>query len=336
MSARAIVAVDCKKVEVRSVEPRPVKEWDIKIEVERTAISVGTESYVLSQAKRSANYIPGYGPVGRIVEAGHRAADIFAVGERVSCFAADAPASGERNDCGGHQSPAVMNVNPAERDLLGANSYCVKVPEALSSEHAAFGGIAAVASMGATMPAPEPGDTALVLGQGVIGVFAMQHLRLLGAEVAVADLRKQRLAVAEACGADHIIDATETDTAEALRAIWSDGADIVIDTTGSYRVIEAAVPAVRRRGRFVFLGWCKGADFALEKFHGQHVFSAYFPWTLEGPRVQHSWRMMLQGGINVEPVITHRMKVEEAPEAFRMIYEEPEEYVGIVLDWSRS
>jgi len=335
MKGRAIVVVDRGKVEIRAIEPRPVGEWDIKVELEHSAISAGTESYVLSQPGGDREVIPGYAPVGRVVEAGAEAAALFSVGDVVSYFSPDAPVGGPAMSCGGHQSPAVLNVDPRKRDLRGPDQFCLKVPAELSTDHAAFGGIAAVSSMGATMPDPKPGDRALVVGQGVIGLFATQHLRLLGAEVAVADTLPGRLEIAARCGADHLIDAEDADTAQALRDIWPEGADIVVDSTGSCRVIEAAVPAVRRRGKFVFLGWCKG-KLAIENFHHQRVFQAYFPWTLEGERVLHSWRMILQGGIRVEPVITHRMKVEDAQRAYDMIRERPGECLGVVLDWRQQ
>jgi len=334
MTGRAIVAVGKGKVEIREIEVPPVGGWDIRVALERSAVSVGTESYVAGHlANPDKPLILGYAPIGRVEAAGARASSLFAVGDRVSYFGPAQSPAGPAHCCGGHQSPAVLNVNPQTRDLLGPDQYCIKVPDGLPSEQAAFGGIAAVSSMGATMPGTKPGDKVLVLGQGVIGQFAAQHFRMRGAEVAVSDLHKKRLAIAGACGADHVIDAAGQDAVKAVRALWPDGADIVADTTGSYRVVEASVGAVKRRGRYVFLGWCKGADFALERFHGQAVFQAYFPWTLEGPHVQHSWRMMKQGGLRVEPVITHRVSVSEAPAAYEMILSAPEAYVGVVFNW---
>jgi len=334
MRGNAITAVARGRAELRGIEVGEVGNWDIRVELENSAISAGTESYQLeSRGGERAPFIIGYAPVGRVVEVGRAAEELFGAGERVSYFAPSPPVSGEENLCGGHQSPAVLNVNPEERDLMGPDRYCVKVPDGLSSEHAAFAGIAAVSSMGATMPDPRPGDRALVIGQGVIGQFAMQHLRLRGAEVAVADLFEKRLAASAECGADHIVETAGADLVEAVRAIWPDGADIVADTTGSYRVVEESVGAVRTRGKYVFIGWCKGKDFELELFHKQHVFEAYFPWTLEGRHVLHSMRMMKQGGIKVAPVITHRFGVADAAKAFEMIFEAREDYVGVVLDW---
>jgi 2-desacetyl-2-hydroxyethyl bacteriochlorophyllide A dehydrogenase len=333
---KAIVAVGDGVVEIQDISVRPLGEWDIRVQLERSAISVGTESHIVGKLAIANNpMIPGYAPVARIEAIGTEAATLFSTGDRVSYFCPAAPLNIPGNCCGGHQSPALLNVNPETRDLLGADQYCIKVPDDLSSEKAAFGGISAVSSMGASMPGTLPGDKVLVLGQGLIGQFAAQHFRLRGAEVAVSDIDDKRLQISAACGADHLIHAAQQETASVLREIWPDGADIIADTTGSHRVIESSLPAIKRRGRYVFLGWCKGADFAIERLQAQTIFQAFFPWTLEGPHVQHSWRMMQQGGLKTDPLITHRAHFSEAPGIYEMMQQSPENHLGIVLNWDQ-
>ena len=335
MIGQAIVAVDKGKVELREVEVPPLGEWDIRIQLEATAVSAGTESHIINtMASAEDPGVLGYAPIGHIEDIGDQAKTLFALGDRVSYFGATRAGVGPGYRCGGHLSHGILNVNPQTRDLLGPDQYCIKLPDGLASEHAAFGGIAAVSSMGATMPGTKPGDKVLVLGGGVIGQFAAQHFRMHGAEVALCDLHTKRLDAARACGADHIIDAAQQDTVEAVREFWPDGADIVSDTTGSYRVVEASVGALKRRGKFVFLGWCKGSDFNLERFHGQNVFEAFFPWTLEPAHVQHSWRMMLQGGLRVDPVISHRGTLDQVSALYNMILTTPEKHVGVVFNWA--
>jgi 2-desacetyl-2-hydroxyethyl bacteriochlorophyllide A dehydrogenase len=330
--AKAIVAVDNKKVEIREVEIGTLGPWDLKVELEASAISVGTESYVLGMMKKDgAPYIPGYAPVARVVEAGKEAAGSYKVGDRVSYFTPRAP-QGVRQGCGGHQGTAFVNVDPAGRDLLGSDCYVVKVPEGLSSERAAFGGISAVSCMGVSLAKPNVGDKALVIGQGLIGQFAAQHFHLRGAEVAVADLHDKRLELARQVGADHTINSARQDLPKAVRAIWPQGADIIADSTGNYQVIEASVDAIRYRGKYVFLAWCKGANFNLPRFHNR-VFEAYFPWTLQGFRVLSSWRLMGGEALKIDPLITHRFHYSEAQKAYDLVYSAPDQYVGIVFNW---
>ena len=335
-TGRALVAVGNGEVEVQRIRIAPPGEWDIHVRLERSAISIGTESHIVRSTCADAPRILGYAPVAQVEEVGTEAARFFSKGDRVIYFGPDRTPNGPAHCCGGHQSPAVLNISPETRDLLGPDQFCVKVPDGLSSEQAAFAGIAAVSSMGATMPGTKPGDKVLVLGQGLIGQFAAQHFRLRGAEVAVSDLNAKRLAVSSVCGADHVLNASEQDTVEAVRAIWSDGADIIADTTGSYPVIESTLNALTKRGRYVFLGWCKGANFNLERFHGQKVFEAFFPWTLEGMHVLHSLRMLKQGGLRVDPLITHRASIAEASSVYEKILSTTEEHLGVVFNWDET
>jgi threonine dehydrogenase-like Zn-dependent dehydrogenase len=86
----------------------------------------------------------------------------------------------------------------------------------------------------------------------------------------------------------------------------------------------------------VFLGWCKGPGFTLEKLQGTRVFEAFFPWTLQGPHVAASLRLMALGALTVDPLITHRFGPEDAGEAYDFIRRARDQYVGILLDWGRK
>ena len=332
MKAKAVVAVGKGKVEIREVEIGELGEWDIKVVLEKSAISVGTESFVLAHPERyDRPYIPGYSPLGRVVATGKRAGELFSEGDRVTYFQPRAP-EGIIQNCGGHQSPAIINVDPEKVGTTASNAYCVKVPPALLSSIAAYGGIASISSLGISLARQIIGDRGLVVGLGMIGQCAAQFLKIRGAEVTVADLHEKRLSLADEAGADHGIHVTSGGLVDELKTIWADGADIVADCTGSYRVVESLVPAVKVRGKFVFLGWCKGTDFNLELFHGR-IFEAFFPWGLEGPRISSAWRLMESGALKVSHLITHTFGVEDAQRAYELIYQAPQDYVGILLDW---
>ena len=331
---KAICGVDCKKAQLRDIEIGPMQEWDVKVVLEASAISVGTESYVMStHSKEKGLYVPGYAPIARIVDVGDQAAQAgYKAGERISYFMPQA-AKDVWQSCGGHQGTALVSVNPAGRDMLGSDCYVVRVPEGLSSERAAFAGISAVSDQGVSLARPNVGDKALVIGQGLIGQFAAAHLHLRGAEVMVADVHDKRLAIAKAWGADHAINVKGKDLASAVREIWPGGADIIADSTGNYQAIEQSVGAMKwRDGKYVLLAWCKG-PFNLPCFHNR-VFEVYMPWTLQGFRVLNAFRLMRSGALNVEAMITHRFKYTDAAAAYDMVFAAPETSCGIVFDWA--
>ena len=340
MLARGMVGIDRNRMTFAEVEIGAPGEWDLVVELETSAISVGTEGYCLDSMNPATHprYISGYAPVGRIVQAGKRAAKQFREGERVTYFAPRPPdpATGVVPRCGGHISPAIIDVNPAMRELMGPDTYCLTVPPALSSEPAAFAGISAVSYLGVVQSNPRPGDRVVVLGQGIIGLFATLHFALRGAEVLAADTYPRRLDAARACGADQVVDVGRESLVETVKARWPQGADIVVDTTGLYPVIEDSIPAVRRFGKYVFLGWCKGPGFNLERLQGTRVFEAFFPWTLQGPLVAASMKLMTMGALRVDPLITHRFRPEQAAEAYALARTARGDYVGILFDWRKT
>jgi L-iditol 2-dehydrogenase len=339
MTGRGIVAVDRNRMQLREVDIGTAGDWDLVVELEASAVSVGTESHCLDvmDAARRQPYVSGYAPVGRVVQAGREARALFPEGARVTYFAPrpPVPAAGVGQTCGGHISPAIIDVNPAARDLLGPDTYCVTVPESVPSERAAFAGVSAVSYLGVTMCNPRPGDKVVVLGQGIIGLFATRHFALRGAEVLAVDSYPLRLQAAKASGASHVVDASREKAHEAVRRLWPGGADVVADTTGLYPVIEESIPAVRRFGTYVFLGWCKGPGFTLEKLQGTRVFEAFFPWTLQGPHVAASLRLMALGALPVDPLVSHRFSPQDAGAVYDFVRGARDQYVGILLDWGK-
>jgi threonine dehydrogenase-like Zn-dependent dehydrogenase len=176
----------------------------------------------------------------------------------------------------------------------------------------------------------------LVLGQGIIGLYATQHFALRGAEVAVADTYPMRLDLAHQCGADLAIDVTHQDTTRIVRQRWPDGADIIADTTGIYSAIEGSLPALSRFGKYVFLGVCRGAAFDLGRLQGTRVFEAFFPWTLQGDLVAASMKLMAMDALKVDPLVSHTFSPEQAVEAYELVRTARDRYTGILFDWRQN
>ena len=63
------------------------------------------------------------------------------------------------------------------------------------------------------------------------------------------------------------------------------------------------------------------------------MFRACFPWTLKGDHVLASWRLLESGGLTVDPLHTHALPVADVQQAYDLIFDAPEEYLGISLDW---
>jgi NADPH2:quinone reductase len=103
-----------------------------------------------------------------------------------------------------------------------------------------------------------PDEWVVVLGAaGGVGLAAVELARHLGAKVLAAAAGKDRLAVCEERGADAIVDYRSEDLKVRVKELTDGGADVVIDPVGG-PYSEAALRAMRRRGRFVTVGFASG------------------------------------------------------------------------------
>ena len=110
------------------------------------------------------------------------------------------------------------------------------------------------------LPRIRPGGTAVVLGTGGLGAFAVQHLlALTAARVVAVDPSPGRLAYAAELGAHVTMAGVDRDTARELVALTGEGADAVFDFVGTGPTIAAGLRATRRGGAFALIGAGQGA-----------------------------------------------------------------------------
>jgi propanol-preferring alcohol dehydrogenase len=106
----------------------------------------------------------------------------------------------------------------------------------------------------------RPGGTAVVIGAGGLGSYAVQHLRALtAARVVAVDPVADRLAYAAELGADVTLEGVTRDTAGEILALTGDGADAVFDFVGIGPTIHAGLRATRRGGAFALIGAGQGS-----------------------------------------------------------------------------
>jgi len=135
---------------------------------------------------------------------------------------------------------------------------CVPVPDAMSDVQAAAFLIAyGTSHVGLDYRARlQPGERLLVLGaSGGIGLTAVELGKLMGAEVIACARGPQKLEIARAAGADHLIDSEKDDIRESVKALG--GADVVYDPVGGAQ-FKAAMRACNPEARLIPLGFASG------------------------------------------------------------------------------
>ncbi len=167
-------------------------------------------------------------------------------------------------------------------------------------------------------------DTVLVIGAGPIGNFTMQSCKALGArKVFIADVQDDRLALAQRCGADGIINTARTPLEEGLRGLCGDSkaVDVFYDCVGGKGQVLNQILSVARRGtRVVVIGVLqKGTEVPLLPDFVQHELR------LSGTTmyVPNDYRdmigMMARGVIRTDGIVTHHFGFEDIPAVFPMI-----------------
>ena len=303
--------------------PRPD---EVLVRLNRSLISRGSElwrRYVLEEAVSPD--IMGYSAAGEVVEVG---ADLKGIepGQRAMVTA--------------------PHAQYAARSPLGDIQKAFVLPDGLSYEAATFLLLARSVVGWSRIPAIEPGDTVVVLGQGIVGLLYAQAVReRRPGRVVTVDANELRCSVSRQCGADEVIDVSETDSVDAVMELTEGkGADLVVECVGGpagVKSFEQAQRMVKRDGFIHLIALYQGGPGAgagvLPLDSGIMQYNFISPGhKAPGTSAEHlrdAARMLIDGRLNVDPIITHRLPWRQTPEAYHMLYNKPHEALGVILEW---
>ncbi|MDA8234072.1 MAG: galactitol-1-phosphate 5-dehydrogenase [Clostridia bacterium] len=206
-------------------------------------------------------------------------------------------------------------------------SNLLNIPPSVPFEAAAMVDPAANAIHAIWKGSINTGDTVAIYGCGPIGLFAIQFAKILGAGMVIAiDIKDEKLQTAKELGADEIINSLEIDPVAKINEITGKaGANFVLETAGLSVVQNQAVCSAGKLGRIVILGISHdklelsktAADNLLRReleLRGSwNSFSSPFP----GKEWTYSVELMAQGKLITEPIISHKLSLDEAPEIFK-------------------
>ena len=274
----------------------------------------------------------GYCNVGVLLEAGKGVVG-FAEGDRIASN-------------GKHAEVVSVPIN-----------LCARIPDAVSDEAAAFTVIGAIALQGIRLIKPTLGEVVVVTGLGLIGQIAVQLLRANGCRVLGIDFDPTKLALAKSFGAEVVnLSAGEDPVLVAERFSRGRGVDAVLVTaaTKSSEPMHQAALMCRKRGRIVLVG-VTGLELSRDDFfkkeltfqvsasygpgrydptyeeQGQDYPVGFVRWT-EQRNFEAVLDMLADGRLNVQPLISHRFKLNQAEAAYAVVGgSEPS--MGILLEY---
>jgi threonine dehydrogenase-like Zn-dependent dehydrogenase len=165
----------------------------------------------------------------------------------------------------------------------------------------------------------QGGQTLAVFGQGPVGLSATLIGAKMGARVIAIETNGERLALAKSFGADIALDSTGTDIEKELRQLThGEGVDLALDCTGAAAARRAAVRSVKTWGTACYVG--EGGDVTLEVSPDllRRQVTLIGSWTFSAMGMAECARFIVDSGLKLERIFTHRWKLEQADEAYRV------------------
>lgn len=270
---RAAVYHGYRDVRVESIDdPGPPGAHEVRLKVLRTAIC-GTDASEYWNGPRLIpidRAHPGNGHRGPVV-LGHEMVGVIETiggavaelrpGQRVVpgagmwCGTCDRCLAGRTNLCDRYYTLGFQADGGLAEYVNAPARMCKAVPDALSDEVAAVAQPLAVALHAIKRGDGLPGQIAILIGVGGIGLFALTALQTVGLrEIVVVDVDDARLARAAASGA-HIVNPTRAHPAELVEELTDGaGAHLVVEASGAEPSLDLACSLVQRGGRIVLIG----------------------------------------------------------------------------------
>jgi len=212
--------------------------------------------------------------------------------------------------------------------------FLYPIPDSMSYEKAALIEPLSVGLHAVSRGGLKTGETVVIMGMGPIGMMTLLAAKAAGAgRVIGVDLERFRLERALQMGADGVVNLREEDGMEAiLRLTGGRKADLAIETAGNGKAAQASLQAVRRGGRVVLVGLPQEEATPLNipyivdneiDIRGVFRYHNTYPTGVA---------VMSAENLNLDPIVTDRMTLDETPKAFEKAIKEKHSTLKIVIE----
>lgn len=340
---KALLLSEYRQLRVEDVPEPTIEPNEVLIRVKACGIcGSDVHGYDGTSGRRIPPIIMGHEASGEVARVGStvkrvREGDRVTFDSMISCQKCFFCRRGQPNLCDDRR---VLGVSCEEYRRNGAFAEFVAVPEhivfplpaGLSYEEAALIEPVSVAVHAVGLTPVTLGDTAVVVGAGMIGLLTLQALRLAGAgKVIAADLEDDRLAVARDLGADETLNPRHQDVPAMVKERTEGrGADVVMEAVGSTPSVKMAMESVRKGGTVTLIGNISPTvEFPLQlavtkeyRVQGSCASANDYPKCLE---------LMGRGAIKVTPIISATVPLEEGPAMFDRLYRREAGLTKVIL-----
>lgn len=341
---KALLLTEYKQLEVTDFDKPELGPGDVLVQVKACGIcGSDIHGYDGSSGRRIPPLIMGHEAAGVVAAVGANV-DSVAVGDPVTfdstvyCGKCHFCRRGDINLC---DQRMVLGVSCGDYRRHGAfaeyvsvpHHICYKLPEGLPFEHAAMIEAVSVAVHAANRTPVTLGDTAVVVGSGMIGLLVIQAIRLTGCSRVIAvDLDANRLAKARDLGADVCLKADEVDVVAEVRKLTDGrGADVALEVVGAAATIETAIESTRKGGAITLVGnLSPKVQMPLQSIVTREL--SVFGTCGSRGEYPACIDLLQRGLIRVEPLITAKAGLNEGPDWFARLYGGEQGAMKVILD----
>ena len=337
MKTKQIVFTKPYTAELLEVECLPPKENEVSVCLEYSAISAGTEKANYIGLRNGADIAEdaeavfprtvGYSAAGIVTDVGDDVKDI-AVGDRVAVY------WGKR-----------------KKNITVSRNNVIRLPDEVSSKEASMALISTFPLAAIRKTRLEIGESALVMGLGILGIFAVQELKTAGAyPIIAADPIEERRELALKMGADYALDPTDFDFVNAVKRLTDRGVNVCIEVTGLGIGLIQALDCMKRMGRVALLGCTRSSKFEIDyygKVHGRGI-SLIGAHTMARPKNESSAGLwtdaddlravlnLIKGKrLNFKDMISETCSPADAQTVYDRLVNEKNFPIGVLFDWGR-
>ena len=342
-NVNSVVSVGTEKLIMKFANKSLLGKARARPDLARKVIEMAKSGGILEAYRQATNRLDrltplGYSSAGEVLEVGEGIAE-FVTGDRVACARS------------GFASHAEVIYVP--------RNLCVKIPDGVDYGSAAFATVGAVPLHALRLCKLNLGENVAIIGLGLLGLLAVQLAKASGCRVFGLDTNSDKTSLAQTLGADDVsvigIDDVERN-AMTFTGGYGFDAVLVLASTTSNQPLELAADISREKGNIVVPGmvslnvprevfyqkelnlcvskaWGAGFDDPGYELGGIDYPYEFVRWTARQNMAQFL-DLINDGKVQLEPLITHRFKIDDAEAAYEAILADTSgQYVGVLLDY---
>ncbi len=340
---QALLLTEYRKLELTTLDRPAFGPDDVLVSVRACGIcGSDVHGFDGSTGRRIPPLVMGHESAGVVAEVGAnvtsvRPGDRVALDSLLSCGECELCRNGQTNMCAGRR---ILGVACQEFRQQGAFAEYVVAPEQaiypvpvdLPFEHAALVEPVSVALHAVGRLRIDLGDSAAVVGSGMIGLLVIQALKIAGCEEVIAiDFDDDRLRLAAKLGATATINSAKCDgVAGVLERTAGRGVDVALEVVGAATPLATAIGAVRRGGQIGLVGnLAAEVPLPLQTVVMREI--ALFGSCASAGEYPRAIELIANGVIQVAPLISAVAPLVEGPRWFERLYSREPGLLKVVL-----